>query len=268
MELAGRLREAQAFVESRGYTCAYLAVYGSQNYGLELDMPDYRSDLDVKCVVMPGLSILVRGESVPPVTLDWQGGQIEIKDARRYTEVCARLNPAYLETLLTPHYLAPCAAFERIRGLTAPLLAQAPAGFLQACRGVAMVKMKNLSHPFPAAMEKIRRWGYDGKQAHHMYRLLLVMRHFEKTRAYALMAPREEYDFLIALKRNELPLEQARMLTAQWAQEMEEICRCAAGNGDGFQMIVQQMQGAAFEAVEESIRNRILSAPDLTGRSG
>ena len=247
-----RLEEARAFVESRGYACAYAALYGSQNYGLALDMPDYRSDVDVKCAVLPDLHALARGEFVPPVTLDWQGGQIEIKDARRIAEVAAKMNPAYLETLLTPHYIAPCAAFEAVRAQAQTLLAEDPAGFLQACRGTALVKRKNLCHPFPSAMEKIRRFGYDGKQAHHMYRLLLVMRAFERTGCYELSAPQEETALLIALKRNEIPLEQARIWADAWANEMDAIC-LRAGEGRPAKRTAKAMKETICRAIEGHI---------------
>lgn len=254
MELKERLREAQAFVEAQGYTCAYLAVYGSQNYGLALELPDYRSDLDIKCAVLPGIAELAREESVPPATLEWQGGQIEIKDARRLAEIAMRMNPAYLEVLLTAHYLAPCAAFEAVRAQAEPLLACDPAGFLQACCGMGRQKVKALCHPYPAAMEKIRRYGYDGKQAHHLYRLLLVMRAFERTGRYELMAPEGERAFLLALKRNELPLEQAQPLAGVWLGEMEAIAARSGPRRRGPGEPGKRMRRAVCEAVEAQIR--------------
>ena len=142
MELDVWLREAQGELEARGYRCAYLAIYGSQNYGLALDTPAYRSDVDVKCAVLPGLAQLAREESVPPVTIDWRGGQIEVKDARRFVEIAARMNPAYLETLLTPHALCIGPAFEAVRAQVQPLLARDPAGFLQACLGMGTAEGK------------------------------------------------------------------------------------------------------------------------------
>lgn len=256
MVWTSRLEEAIAFVESRGYTCAYAALYGSQNYGLELDTPDYRSDVDIKCAVLPGLSALAREEAVAPETLEWQGGQIEIKDVRRFAEVAAKQNPAYLETLLTPHYIAPCAEFEQIRALAGELLACDPAGFMQACRGAAMVKKKNLCHPFPAAMEKIRCYGYDGKQAHHMYRMLLVMRAFALTGRYELHAPQEAYKSLIALKRNEVPLAQALEMTEAWAQEMDAICS-SIPRGRSTKAIAGQMRELACRAIEAHIARQV-----------
>ena len=254
MELDVWLREAQGELEARGYRCAYLAIYGSQNYGLALDTPQYRSDVDVKCAVLPGLAQLAREESVPPVTIDWRGGQIEVKDARRFVEIAARMNPAYLETLLTPHALCIGPAFEAERAQVQPLLARDPAGFLQACLGMGRQKAKGLCHPYPAAMEKIRRYGYDGKQAHHLYRLLLVMRAFEETGRYVLTAPEAERDFLLALKKNELPLEQAQALTADWLAQMEAICARQGGRSRGAGEPGRRMKRAVCEAIEARVR--------------
>lgn len=254
MALMDRLFAAKAYLESLGYAPAYLAIYGSQNYGLALNEPEYRSDVDIKCAVLPSLSQLAAEESVAPAVLDWEGGQIEVKDARRFAEVAAKLNPAYLEALMTPHYLAPSAEFEEIRRLAARMPGQDAAGFLSSVKGVALVKKKNLCHPFPAAMEKIRRYGYDGKQAHHMYRLLLIMRTFEKTGQYVLDAPLEAYDFLIALKKNEIPLERAIAFTEEWAQEMEAICARRPKTAGGAKNAAQQMKRLACTAIEERIR--------------
>lgn len=254
MELDVWLREAQGELETRGYRCAYLAIYGRQNYGLALDTPQYRSDVDVKCAVLPGLAQLAREESVPPVTIDWRGGQIEVKDARRFVEIAARMNPAYLETLLTPHALCIGPAFEAVRAQVQPLLARDPAGFLQACLGMGRQKAKSLCHPYPAAMEKLRRYGYDGKQAHHLYRLLLVMCAFEETGRYVLTAPEAERDFLLALKKNELPLEQAQALTADWLAQMEAICARQGGCSRGAGEPGWRMKRAVCEAIEARVR--------------
>ena len=253
MTLMDRLFAARDAVIAAGYTPAYLAIYGSQNYGLALDTVQYRSDVDIKCAVLPDLHALVCEEQVKPAVLDWEGGQIEIKDARRFAEVAGKMNPAYLETLMTPHYLSLCPQFEAMRSLAADLPAMDSADFLQTCRGVAMLKKKNLQHPFPAAMEKIRRYGYDGKQAHHMVRMLLVMRLFEETGRYVLEAPKEEYDFLIALKKNEIPLEQALSLTETWAKEMEEICLRAGRARGGAKHAQREMRALACAAIEERV---------------
>lgn len=258
MELTDWLREARDVLTAQGYTCAYLAIYGSQNYGLALDTLDYRSDVDVKCAVLPSLSQLAREESVPPVTLDWRGGQIDVKDARRFVEVAMRMNPAYLETLVTPHALALCPAFETVRAQVQPLLERDPAGFLQACCGMGRQKVKALCHPYPAAMEKLRRFGYDGKQAHHLYRLLLVMRAFCETGRYVLEPPASERDFLLALKRNELPLDRVQALTADWLAQMETICAEHGGRSRGPGGPGKRMKRAVCEAIEAHAREEAL----------
>ena len=265
MDLKAYLRSAQAYVEAQGYRCAYIALYGSQNYGLALNTPDYQSDIDVKCAVMPTLSQLVREEFAQPATLDWRGGQIEIKDARRFVGVCLKMNPAYLETLITPHYLAPCAAFEQLRACVPSLLQQHSAEFLGACKGLAMTKKKNFCHPFPAAMEKIRRWGYDGKQAHHMYRLLLIMRQFEKEGIYVLAAPETEKGFLLALKRYEIPLSHALQLADGWADEAEAICRRRESKAERQDTVGAQMREMVNMAVETHIRRQIVSEENIKG---
>lgn len=254
--LMEQLEQAKAFVEQAGYRCAYLAVYGSQNYGLSLDTPEYQSDVDVKCAVFPTLAELAREQSVQPVTLDWRGGQIEIKDVRRIIEPALRVNPSYLEILMTPYFLAPCEAFVRVREQAEELVSRNPDVFMRACQGMGLAKMKNLCHPFPAAMAKIEKYGYDGKQAHHMYRTLLVMRAFAKTGRFVLDAPEEEKPLLLALKRNEFPLETAQAWTQQWAGEMDDLCAgLKAKNTDG--ELEKKIREMVYRAVEVDVAAQI-----------
>ena len=103
-------------------------------------------------------------------------------------------------------------------------------------------------------MEKLRRYGYDGKQAHHLYRLLLVMRAFEETGRYVLMAPESEREFLLALKKNELPLDQAQALTADWLAQMEAICARQGGRSRGAGEPGKRMKRAVCEAIEAHVR--------------
>ena len=44
--------------------------------------------------------------------------------------------------------------------------------FLRCISGMAMEKQKALCHPYPNLLDKIEKYGYDGKQLSHAYRLV------------------------------------------------------------------------------------------------
>ena len=87
-----------------------------------------------------------------------------------------------------PRYFTLLAFFERARrGML----------FAKACYGMFLEKEKAMCHPYPTTVHKIEKWGYDGKQVHHMYRLLLMLRDFEKTGTMVLHPPEQEVQFLL-----------------------------------------------------------------------
>lgn len=225
MDYRAELGRAAAHMHALGYTPIYLAVYGSQNYGLSLDTAAYRSDLDFKCVVLPSLRDLVEGKRPASLTVETHEGQIDIKDIRVFMEAVCKMNPAYLECLATPN----CLMLEHgqclmeMRALLPELLAQRGAAFAHACRGLFMQKEQQMCHPFPAAMEKIRAYGYDGKQVHHMYRLLRMLQIFAQTGDMQLTAPQDARTLLMNLKLGNVPLDDARAMIEAWKLELRSV---------------------------------------------
>lgn len=57
--LDGVLHEQMSSLKNKGFNVAYICVYGSQNYGLDLYQDDYSSDIDLKAVIIPTLDNLI-----------------------------------------------------------------------------------------------------------------------------------------------------------------------------------------------------------------
>lgn len=220
-----RLRKAAEYVEKHGYTPVFVSLYGSQNYGLAINNAAYQSDYDYKCVVLPSLSDLVEEKKPASLTLCMQDGQIDIKDIRVFTDVIIKMNPAYLECLAAEDTLVLPGGegMQAMRALLPALMAQRGAGFARVCCGLFEEKAKQMRHPYPAAAEKIKAYGYDGKQAHHMYRLLLMLRAFEREGLFLLAAPQEEKALLTDLKLNRIPLSDAERMIEGWRREMVRL---------------------------------------------
>lgn len=262
MDYRAELGRAAAHVHALGYTPIYLAVYGSQNYGLSLDTAAYRSDLDFKCIVLPSLRDLVEGKRPVSLTVETHEGQIDIKDIRVFMEAVCKMNPAYLECLATPNCLmlkhGQC--LMEMRALLPELLAQRGAAFAHACRGLFMQKERQMCHPFPAAMEKIRAYGYDGKQVHHMYRLLRMLQTFAQTGEMQLTAPQDARALLMDLKLGGVSLDDARAMIEGWKPELEAVVsrierEYAAHGGEAAQRMTDLMHEAMLAYCRYEVRN-------------
>ncbi|MBR4039223.1 MAG: nucleotidyltransferase domain-containing protein [Clostridia bacterium] len=213
-----KLRAAADRVTGLGYFPVYVSLHGSQNYGLDVYSNAYQSDYDFKCVVLPSLWDLIEGKKPASLTIETAEGQIDIKDIRIFCDALERMNPAYLESLATAHdlILPEGAGMERIRALLPQLMHERAARFAQACAGLFEEKAKRMCHDCPAAHDRIVKYGYDGKQPHHMYRLLLLLQGFESNGVMQLETPMHARALLMQLKFNEIPLAEVQKLIAEW----------------------------------------------------
>jgi len=220
-----KLHTAADYVASLGYSPVYTAIYGSQNYGLAIRTEDYQSDYDFKCIVLPSLWDLAEGRKPASLTVDTAEGQIDIKDIRVFVDVLLRMNPSYLECLATENawVLPGGEGIGEMRALLPQLMKENGTAFARVCCGLFEEKAKQMRHPYPSAADKIERFGYDGKQVHHMYRLLLLLRAFEESGTLCLAVPKGEKPLLTSLKLNRIPLDEAERMIAGWRQELHAL---------------------------------------------
>lgn len=213
MELKHALEKQKHILEEKGYTVAYICVYGSQNYGLDLHTDEYQSDIDMKAIVVPTLDDLVRNSKPVSEVFETEWGQCDVKDIRKYFETLLKANPAYMETLFTPYHIIDerfkkefleimCRRDELVEALRCQLI--------RAMYGMMCEKQKAMKHPYPTIVHKIEKWGYDGKQVHHIVRLHDMMRrHFQSGKTYgeAMLPFKGAIKILMDYKLNRIPLE-------------------------------------------------------------
>jgi len=225
-DIRAKLQAVSRRVEELGYHPVYVALYGSQNYGLDVHTDEYQSDFDYKVIVLPTLRDLVNDSKPVSIVEDYDGGHIDIKDIRAYMDTAMKLNPAYIEIMATDNYIVLDEGQTYMpvmrRSLQNLLLGMAPL-FVKAAYGMFLEKEKAMCHPYPTIAWKIEKFGYDGKQVHHMYRLLLMLRHFRDTYDLCLYPPDKERKFLIDLKLNRYTLEQVRPMIEEWKTELNAI---------------------------------------------
>lgn len=214
-QLMAEVQEAKEHLEQLGYTVAYIGIYWSQNYGLAEYSEEYQSDIDLKAVIVPSLDDLVYNSKPKSTTLDFKGGQIDLKDIRIFMETIVKCNPAYIETLYTP-YCIYTEEYKPIINERENLVSEMWEFLLKACYGMIMEKVKAFSHPYPNIADKIEKFGYDPKQLHHIIRLAILMGRFVGEWKFN-MTPFVP-DFLMMVKKGKFNLNSASSLR-DWFQE-------------------------------------------------
>lgn len=172
------LKEQKKALESQGYTVAYMGLYGSQNYSLDIYTDEYQSDIDMKAIVVPTLDDLIFNSKPVSTVVDIENGQCDIKDIRKYSETLMKANPTYIELLFTNYYIIDNKFkddFQYILDNREELVKGLSKNMSKAMFGMMKEKEKALCHPYPSIKDKIEKYGYCGKQLSHLYRLFIML---------------------------------------------------------------------------------------------
>ena len=175
-DIMKRVEEHYKYLESLGYEVVCTCLQGSQNYGLDEYTEDYCSDIDTKSIVLPRLEGFIR--ALPPVStveVMENNEHAEVKDIRIMFEMFRKMNLSYIELLYSKYvYINP-----KWKEFILPLFQSRDEiasfnrnQFIKCIYGMALEKQKALCHPYPNTMDKIEKFGYDGKQLSHCRRLL------------------------------------------------------------------------------------------------
>lgn len=170
-----RVQEHYDYLQSLGYEVVCVCLQGSQNYGLDEYSDEYQSDIDTKAIVLPPLDDFIAAASpVSTVVIMDNNEHAEVKDIRVMFDMFKKANISYIELLFTEFKIINPEWEPYIRDLfdyRARIAAYHRNQFLRCIAGMAMEKRKALCHPYPNLIEKIEKYGYDGKQLHHCVRL-------------------------------------------------------------------------------------------------
>ena len=146
-------------------------LQGSQNYGLEL--PD--SDVDTKLIVLPTFrDIALASKPVSTTHIRANDEHTDWKDIRLYMETFRKQNLNFLEILFTdykvmhPDYDPYWFLLRCDRELIARMN---PYRAVKSMQGIAKEKYHAMEHRYPSKADIIDKYGYDGKQVHHLLRV-------------------------------------------------------------------------------------------------
>ncbi|EJW13919.1 hypothetical protein PAV_141p00250 (plasmid) [Paenibacillus alvei DSM 29] len=210
------LKEQAEILEASGYTVAFIGIYGSQNYGLDLHTEEYQSDIDMKAIIVPTLDNLIRNSKPVSTVVDTKWGQCDVKDIRVFFGTLLKANPSFIEILYTDYYYVNPkfeVEFNQILSLRDELMEALSPQFMKAMYGMMCEKAKAMCHPYPSIAHKIEKYGYDGKQLSHAYRLLVMIdEYFNKKKPLkeCFCPSGHTKGIIIEFKLNKIPLEIAK----------------------------------------------------------
>lgn len=225
--MSKHLKILSEFCEKNSCDFAALFLQGSQNYELDEYSNEYQSDVDTKAIIIPSLQNIIDGTSPISTTLVTDDNEhIDVKDIRIWIQMWEKQNISYLEVLFTNFFLVRDEYLDLIERLQ--LNADRISRFnetaaLKCMVGMVREKMHALKHPYPSALEKIEKFGYDPKQLHHICRLMeLTQRYINGESLHSALIP-DGKDYLMKLKKGTEPGESVDYIANQWASATENI---------------------------------------------
>lgn len=232
-------------------------LQGSQNYNL--DTPE--SDVDTKLIVVPTFKdIAMNHKPISTTHVRENEEHIDFKDVRLYMQTFRKQNLNFLEILFTDfaivnpkyksywevlkHYREEITHYHHDRGL-------------KSMKGIAMEKYHALKHPYPSKLELLEKYGYDGKQLHHLVRIEEFINRFLDGEPYADCLITKQPNYLKALKANMLPLAHAEELAAATIENVVTMVDCALNGEPADERMDMLLDEIQYQIMEEAIRSEL-----------
>ena len=187
-------------------------LQGSQNYGLDLPT----SDVDTKLIVVPTFrDIALNRKPVSTTHVRANNEHIDFKDVRLYIETFKKQNLNFLEILFTDYFIVnPLYAqqWDRLVEAREQIAHMNPYRAVKSMKGIALEKYHAMEHPYPTKLDLIEKYGFDGKQVHHLIRVDDYLTRYIKGESYesCLKPSSELVAHMLGYKRHEIDLATAR----------------------------------------------------------
>lgn len=226
-----RIEEHYKIAEDLGYEVLGVFCQGSWNYGW--DLCDEESDVDSKCIVLPKFEDFCLGKKMVSHTHVCENNEhIDLKDLRLYMDCFKKQNVNFVEILFTDFYKVNPKYEKQWNRLVEHREEIARYDIPKAINcmiGMAYEKKKAMCHPYPTLVDKIEKYGFDGKQVSHIVRMSDIMSLYLAGHEYKVcLHPVSEYRAkqLLDIKRNKnISLEEANILVDTEIELMESLRR-------------------------------------------
>lgn len=218
-----RLQEHLDAVKEKHPQWVGIFLQGSQNYNLDYE----GSDVDSKLIVLPAFEEFVLNKKPTSYTHIMENEEhVDVKDIRLMFDCFRKQNINFVEILFTKYRILN----PKYRALYQPVLDAAELigryndfASLNCMCGTAMEKRKALCHPYPATVDKIKRFGYDPKQLHHILRLDEFMRRWLNGVPYAECLISQEREYLKMVKAGAISLDATVEIADYTVEKMKKI---------------------------------------------
>lgn len=165
-----RLKSDFDYATSLGYKVLGIFLQGSQNYCLDYD----GSDIDTKAIVVPSFEDFVLNRKPASTTLVLEdNSHLDVKDIRLMHECFRKQNINFIEILFTKYkYMNPnyTTLYQPMFDNNEKIAHYNNYAAVNCIAGMVYEKHKAMEHPYPTLIEKIKEYGYDNKQLHHIIR--------------------------------------------------------------------------------------------------
>lgn len=213
------IKRKYEYLEKQGYEVFGVYLQGSQNYGLDVYDEDYKSDIDVKAMIIPSLRDLILNKKLVSTTIELENKEhIDIKDIRLMFDCFYKQNINFLEILFTK-YKVINPKYKKwddyLSNIAEAIVKYDYRAALNCMSGMAMQKYVALKHPYPSLVDKIEKFGYDPKQLHHIVRMKDFMEKFISGKPYSECLIPSNPKELIDIKKGKLSLEEAEKLAKE-----------------------------------------------------
>jgi predicted nucleotidyltransferase len=200
-------------------------LQGSQNYGLDLPT----SDIDTKLIVTPSFKdIALAAKPVSTTHIRENNEHIDFKDIRLYIETFRKQNLNFLEILFTPYYIINPLykkEWDKLVEHREDIARMNPKRAIQSMKGIALEKYFAMEHRYPSKVEVIDKYGYDGKQVHHLLRIDDFLERYIAGETYekCLIPTLSKRNHLMDYKKQLISLEEARIEAEKALAHITEI---------------------------------------------
>ena len=198
---------------------------GSGNYLLDT----VNSDVDTKLIVTPTLNdIIFNRKPVSTTHVRQNDEHIDFKDIRLMFGTFRKCNLNFTEILFTRFKLINslyAKQWDRMVVNNELIARYNEVAAVRTMKGIAMEKFHALEHRYPTKIDIIDKYGFDGKQLHHLFRVEEYLKRFIDGEPYADCLISNQAEYLKNVKTHGYySLEQARVL----AQEsLDRVCAMA-----------------------------------------
>ena len=204
-------------VERQLYPC-FMAVQGSQNYGLDWD----ESDVDTKCWVIPTLKEMsFNSRPISETYVLKNDEHADIKDIRLYFGEFWKQNPNFLEVLFSPYVMMTkdfTPYYDRLVELRERIAHYDNYKMVNTLGGMAQQKFNQMFKVRPGNQVSFDRVGYDVKDLCHLLRVEEMLKNFCEDISFKESLGRfSTYGkiFLVGIKQFNVELPEAKKLAEE-----------------------------------------------------